>query len=126
MKLILFTTLALIMVGSLSIFHGVGFEEKASAAQAGPIAFTCPKEIQVGPVAPPNGWQSLGSIPRYRFSITVDIKSQLVVCWYGDVKSPFTSYLISQKIPEGYECKIPYPADFQAICTKKTRGRTDD
>lgn len=126
MKFILCAALELIMVGSLSVSNGDRFEGKASAAQANSIIIRCPHQIQVGPVSPPAGWQSLGSIPRNRFQIVLDTKNQMVVCWYGDVNTPFVSALISQKFPEGYDCKTPYPMDYQAVCTKKTRRRTDD
>jgi hypothetical protein len=86
------------------------------------INLNCPKTIQVGPVGIPTGWQSLGSLPRQRLNIQIDNQKRMIVCWYGAAgdNNLFLSQLIAQALPSGYECTVPYPKDYAAVCTKKT------
>jgi hypothetical protein len=85
------------------------------------VYISCPQTIQVGPVYVPSGWQSLGSLPRQKVNIVLDKQKRLVVCWYGITggeNNLFTAQLISKPLPAGYDCTIPYPADFTAVCNK--------
>ena len=85
------------------------------------VIIACPQTIQAGPVYVPAGWQSLGSLVRQRVGISIDKKQRLAVCWYGITggdQNLFTAYLISQPLPAGYNCTIPYPKDYAAVCTK--------
>ena len=123
-KLSLFVALALMLSGSLAVYSQGGLEGKANSAQAQTITMTCPKNLQIGPAYVPDGWQSLGNIERPLLTIKVDNQTQKVICEYGNANSLFSTYFIGQKIPTGYDCKIPSAAIHQAVCTKKTvRGR---
>jgi hypothetical protein len=123
LKHIVFAMTALILAVPLTVYSQAGIEEKLKAAQAKPITISCPHDIQIGPVFVPDGWQSLGSLPRQRLQIKLDTKAQTVVCEYGNEAVLFQTYFIAKKIPAGYECKIPYPKNYEAVCTRKTRGR---
>jgi hypothetical protein len=123
LKYICFATVVLMLAAPLAAHGQVGIEEKAKAAQAKPIDIRCPQNIQIGPVFVPDGWQSLGSLSKPRLQIKVDAKTQQVVCEYGNEASLFQTFFIAQNIPAGYECSIPYPKDYRAVCTKKTPGR---
>ena len=86
------------------------------------IKVSCPNTIQIGPVHVPSGWQSLGTLDRQRVHIAIDKQERKVVCWYSitggeDITAPF----ISQPLPAGYDCTIPYPKEYAAICTKGIR-----
>ena len=113
-----FATVALVLTVAPAVYGQVGIEEKA--AQAKTVTITCPHNLQIGPVGVPDGWESLGSLPRERLQIKIDAKTQKILCEYGNENALFQTYFIAQKIPAGYDCKIPYPKDYQAVCTKKT------
>lgn len=115
------TTTALNINGVQIEEHGVGLTE--ATVQPPTIIVSCPDQIQVGPVSVPNGWQSLGSLPRKRFSISVDADTRSVVCEYTNQAVAFQSYYLARKIPPGYECKIPFPLEYRAICNLNPRAR---
>ncbi len=96
-------------------------------AQAAPPAktmtFYCPDKISVAPAPTPPGWQSLGNVTRRRQSMDIDTQRHMIVCWYGIVGDTnfAASSLIGQAFPADYECKIPNPGAFTAVCSKKIR-----
>jgi len=120
MRLILSMTFVLTMaVPTAGTREAVG--QMALVTQAPSVEVSCPHEIYVGPVHPPEGWESEGNMARQRFQMVVDQKQKKIVCWYGNLENPFQSFLISKKIPEGYECAIPFPKDYKAVCTRRVR-----
>lgn len=92
-------------------------------APAQTLRFHCPDKIGVAPAPTPAGWQSLGNVTRHRQLIDVDAQKHMVVCWYGIPGD--TNFLISsiigQTYPPDYECKIPSPSAYTAVCNKKIR-----
>lgn len=92
-------------------------------APAKTLTFLCPEMISVAPSPIPAGWMSLSSITRHRQSISVDAQKPMVVCWYGTAGDTnfFGASLLGQNFPADYECKIPGPGVFRAICDKKIR-----
>lgn len=93
------------------------------ASPTKPLTFYCPDKIGVAPSPLPAGWQSLGNVTRHRQSISVDTQKHMVVCWYGTAGDTnfFVSSLIGQTFPADYECKIPSPVIFAAVCNRKIR-----
>ena len=97
---------------------------KANAGSpAKTLTFYCPDKISVAPIAVPAGWQSLGTVSRHRQKMDIDTKNRMVVCWYGMAGDTnlFASILIGQTFPADYECKIPNPGAYIAVCNKKIR-----
>src|SRR4051794_11193070 len=91
-KHIFLATLTLVLAAPSAVYSQVGIEEKAKAAQAKPITVTCPNTLQIGPLSVPDGWQSLGSLPRPRLEIKVDAETQMIVCEYGAKGDLFSTY----------------------------------
>src|SRR5215212_1467749 len=116
--------LVLILTISLAIYSRIRVEGETTDPQSNEITVTCPDKIQVGPLYVAEGWQSLGSLPWPRISIRVDTSTQSVVCEYGNKENLLFTFFIGQKIPTGYDCKIPGPGVFQAVCTRRTGNRT--
>jgi len=98
-------------------------EEKAS--QPKEIRPLCPRDLQIGPAFVPSGWASLGTLPMNVAQIKIDAKTQSIICFYtNNSGTAFSGYYISKKIPAGYVCTIPYPADYEAVCTRRA-GKPD-
>ena len=121
LKRIFLAAAVLVLAVPFTAYSQVGIGEKPT--QAKPVTIACPQELQIGPVFVPDGWESLGSLPKQRLQIKVDTKAQAVICEYGNEAVLFQTFFISRKIPADYDCKIPYPKDYQAVCTRKTRPR---
>ena len=121
LKHIFFAALMLMLSVPFAVDGQVILDGKT--AQPKVIDVFCPKQLQVGPLSVPAGWQSLGSLPRPLLRITVDNQKQMILCVYGDKDSLFFTYFIGRKIAAGYDCEIPSPTVFQTVCKKKTRVR---
>ncbi len=95
---------------------------RPKAVEAQLVIIECPKTIQIGPLAVPDGWQSLGPIGRVRQLISVDTQNLLIVCSYGtSLDTDFLAqyYAISRAIPAGYECRSG--SAIAAVCKPKKR-----
>jgi hypothetical protein len=120
---VVIATLALAIAHSLHVNCQAGLEGMKEAAQPKSFNVICPVNLQIGPLYVPDGWQSMGSLARPILGITVDAQTQMVLCQYGSKDNMFSTYYIGQKIRAGYDCKLPSPTNFYAVCTKKIQAR---